>query len=62
MKTTIFHKSKHAIVNKHTYTKGPYVGDYFFTVHSKNGQFINKFSNRLFKEAIQAAASYKISI
>lgn len=55
MKTKTIHTATHAKVLQHTYTKGIDIGDYFFVVTDKQGQFLEKFSNREGQAAIQFA-------
>ena len=46
MKTEVIKKTKNGRVLKHTYTSGINIGDYVYVLLDKNGDFVEKISNR----------------
>jgi hypothetical protein len=48
-----------AEVQQHTYTKGPDIGDYYYTVH-KDGLFVKKLGNRLGNAALELCKNIAI--
>lgn len=58
MRSELFHNAKFAKVIKYTHTKGVDIGDYFFIVTDKDGNFVHRFGNRSYKDAIEYADTY----
>lgn len=46
MKTQTVRKTKKGKLLKYIYTKGPFIGEYFYLLFDANGNFVERFSNR----------------